>query len=274
MIDLHLHTSASDGAHEPEELVRRAWLAGVRVMSVTDHDTIGAVPRAAAAARTFGIELVPGIEITAVVDGGDVHVLGYFIDVDSAALGAFLETQRVDRVRRARALAERLASLGMPIDVEPLLAAARDAGRVVGRPQVAAALVRAGHVATVREAFDRWIGEGRPAHVSRTGVPPDAVVGLVHEAGGVASLAHPGQLDRDDAIPPLARAGLDAIEAYHPDHDEAATARYRAMAVALGLAVTGGSDFHSDLGHHAPALGTISLPADDFDRLRRRAGRR
>ena len=274
MIDLHTHTTASDGRLAPAELARQAHLAGITVLGVTDHDTTEAVPAVAAAAVACGLTVVPGIEITAVHEGRDVHVLGYFIDPASPPLLAFL-ARAARRPRAAGARHRRPAGRARlsPIDAAPL--AARRRGRQGRRP--AAALPRrsssAGHVATAGEAFDRLIGEGRPAYVPRRGATPADVVALVAGAGGLASLAHPGLLGRDDLIPGLAAAGLPAIEVYHSDHDEAAEARYRGLAERHGLAVTGGSDFHGDGGHRHAALGSVGLPEEDYRRLCARAGR-
>lgn len=266
MIDLHLHTRASDGAHEPGELVRRVWLSGIRTFAVTDHDTVAGVAEARDVARLYGLECIPGIEMTSIAEGVDVHILGYFIDPESAALADVLMAQRADRVRRLRDLAARLEALGLPIDVERIVAAT-PAGRSVGRPQVALALVRAGHVTSIRQAFDLWIGEGRPAFVPRAAPAPSQVCAVIHEAGGLAAIAHPGCLRRDDLVERIARSGVDALEVHHPDHDEPSTARYREMASRLELLITGGSDYHRDDGHHGPGLGRVSLPQADFDRL-------
>ena len=272
MIDLHLHTTASDGRCEPVELVRRAWGAGIHVLSVADHDTVAALPEIASVAATYGIESIPGIEITAVVGERDVHMLGYFFDPDSPVLTKFLEDQRADRVRRVREMADKLASLGKPIDVERLTQpSATKPGRSVGRPLVAWALVRAGHVADVRQAFDQLIGEGRPAYVARHGRTPADVLDIIHESGGIASLAHPGLLGHDELIPDLARHGLTAIEAYHSDHDTTATGHYLAVAAQYGLAVTGGSDYHGDAGHRRDGLGVVELPEEHYRVLLDRA---
>ena len=210
---------------------------------------------------------MPGIEISAVADGRDVHILGYFIDTTSAGLKAFLDRQREDRLRRVRLMGERLAALGAPIDVDPILAdAAR--GRSVGRPQIATALAAAGHVRTRDEAFDRFLEFGGPAFIPRQGTAPAQVVAIIHAAGGVASLAHPGVTRRDDLIPTLAAAGLDAIEVRHSDHDAAAEARYRAVARTRGMLVSGGSDFHGATGHRISRLGVVTLPQADFEALR------
>jgi predicted metal-dependent phosphoesterase TrpH len=266
LIDLHLHTTASDGTLTPSELVLRARAAGLSIISITDHDTTAGNEAACAAARDAGVELIPGIEITAVADGRDVHVLGYFVDGARPAFRAFLERQREDRTRRLAEMGERLQTLGAPIDTRPLLEAAAT-GRSVGRPHIAQALIDAGHVATREEAFDRFLGFGCPGYVPRCGTDPADVVAIVHAAGGVASLAHPGIAPRDHLIPRLAAAGLDALEARHSDHDEAAEARYRTLAAELGLIVTGGSDFHGDGGHRASRLGTVTLPSADFEAL-------
>ena len=273
MIDLHLHTTASDGECSPPELVRRARAAGLTVISITDHDTTAGLEPAREAARAQSVELIAGIEISAVADGRDVHVLGYFVDTGAASLCRFLERQRDNRLRRVSEMGERLAALGCPVDIEPILAAARR-GQTVGRPQVAAALVAAGHVHSRDEAFDRYLQQGAAGYVPRRGTSPAEVVAIIHEAGGVASLAHPGVTKRDHLIPPLAAAGLDALEASHGDHDAETEARYRALAQELGLLVTGGSDYHGDGGYRAAVLGSVSLPPGDLDALRRAADQR
>ena len=268
MIDLHLHTTASDGRCAPAELVERAAAAGVTVMAVTDHDTTAAVGEAAAAGRTRGIEVIAGIEITAVEDGRDVHMLGYFVDPADAQLSAFLARQRSQRIERVKAVGDRLARLGMPIDITPLLAQTKeDGGRSVGRPQIARAMIAAGYVADSNEAFDLWLATGRPAFAPRAGAPPEQVIAIVHAAGGLVSLAHPGQTAVDERIAAYAAAGLDALEVFHPDHDPASTARYGEVASRLKLLVTGGSDFHGDPSHGWEP-GAVTLPADAWRRLR------
>jgi 3',5'-nucleoside bisphosphate phosphatase len=268
VIDLHLHTTASDGRCTPGELVTRAAAAGLTVMAATDHDTTSAVQEVAALALAQGIVAVPGIEITAVHEGADVHVLGYFLDIHDTALQAFLARQREIRIARVERIAARLAELGLRVDMGPVLAEARrQASRAVGRPQVARALVDAGLVASVADAFDTWLGRGCPAFVPRAGESPEAVVAIIHAAHGLASLAHPGRTGIDERIPALGRAGLDALEAFHSDHDEVATERYRAMAERLGLLVTGGSDFHDDPSRPSIAPGSTTLPADAWERL-------
>lgn len=268
MIDLHTHTTASDGRCSPAELVDRAAGGGVTVLSVTDHDTVAGCAAAAAACAAAHIGFVPGIEITAVVEERDVHVLGYFIDTTSGELQTFLAEQRRRRVDRIREIAARLAEHGIALDVEAILAPGlTDASRAVGRPWIARALVAGGHTADVNEAFDRWLSPGRPAFVPRVAADPPEVFQRIHDAGGIASLAHPVLMKRDDRIAGYAAAGLDALEVYHTNHDAAATARYLALAARLNLAVTGGSDYHGDTEHGGGGPGTVSLPRAHYERL-------
>ena len=276
MIDLHLHTTVSDGRDSPRQLVDRARDAGVSIMAVTDHDTVGAVADVAAAAAANGMLAIPGIEITAVEHERDVHVLGYFFDPDHGALTEFLAAQRAIRIARVRAIGERLAALGLPVDLDPILAPdSANSGRSIGRPKVARAMIEAGHVANTREAFDKWLGRGCPAFVPRAGAAVEDVIGIIHRAGGLISLAHPGRTQIDMRIEALAASGLDAIEVYHSDHDAAAVARYRDLARDLGLLVTGGSDYHGDPSYGIEP-GGASLPPADWARLydaRERHGR-
>ena len=274
MIDLHLHTTASDGLLSPDALVARARAEGLTVISVTDHDTVAGLPQAARVARDLGVRLVPGIEITAVENERDVHILGYFIDPERELLAGFLREQRVDRRRRVRAMADLLGSLGFRVDVEALLTPAGDQGRSVGRPALADALVAAGHVANRDEAFERLLARGRPAFVPRCGAAGRQVIDVIHAADGIASLAHPGVLADDALIPMLADAGLDALEVWHSDHSLEQQRHYGDLAASLGLARSGGSDFHGDGTHRASHLGAIALPAEEFAALEARASRR
>ncbi len=264
MIDLHTHTTASDGALAPRALVERAYDVGIRTLSVTDHDTLAGIPEAAAEAAARGMEFLPGIEITAVHNARDVHMLAYFLDPEPAGLAPFLQRQRQDRTRRAREMSARLEALGAPIDMDDLIVDSEAAGKAVARPTVARALLDAGHVTSLQEAFDRWLAHGRPAYVPRSGVSPAEVVRLVTRSGGVAGLAHPGLLRRDGLIPELVDAGLGAIEVYHSDHDAGAQSRYLRLAGQHDLAVSGGSDFHGDDHPRARCFGRVGLPRELF----------
>lgn len=273
MIDLHTHTTASDGRSSPAELVDCAAQAGVTVLSVTDHDTTGGLAASRSACAAAGIELVPGIEITAVADGRDVHVLGYFFDPESEALQAFLTAQRERRIVRVRQMVERLAEHGVSLDVDAILAPAlASRSTSVGRPWIARALIENGYVADANEAFSKWLHHGRPAFVPRTGAAPPQVFAEIHRAGGLASLAHPVHLKHDEWIAGYAAAGLDAIEVYHSDHDQNASLRYLEFATKLNLLITGGSDYHGD-DSHGGRPGSVALPQEAFERLKARGMR-
>ena len=267
MIDLHLHTTASDGLLEPAALVERAATAGLSTIAVTDHDTVGGIAAARDAGIGFGVRVIAGIEVTAVENGRDLHILGYFFDPLSAALGRFLTAQRADRIRRVREIGARLGDLGYPLDVAPLLSAASQSGRSVGRPAIADALVAAGHCADRNDAFARLLGRGCPAFVPRQGTSPAAVVEIIHAAHGIASLAHPGISADDAMIERLVSAGLDAIEVWHSDHSAGQQQHYGELADRLNVAKTGGSDYHGDGVHRACRLGGVMLPAIELARL-------
>lgn len=267
MIDLHLHTTASDGLLQPAELVSRAAECGLRTISVTDHDTCAGLPEADDMARRLGLRLICGVEITAVEDSRDVHMLAYFVEPGSAALVEFLRVQREQRIERVRRIGQRLAVLGYAVDIETVTNAA---GCSIGRPQIADALVRAGHVRDRDDAFARLLGAGRPAFVPRRGPAPEAVITVARQAGGLVSMAHPGLTAMDHLIPRLAVAGLQALEVRHSDHDAATEARYRQLAAEQGLAVSGGSDYHGDVGHRAASLGRVTLTLEELAALEAR----
>jgi predicted metal-dependent phosphoesterase TrpH len=271
VIDLHLHTTASDGSTPPDALAREAAAAGLRTIAATDHDTVAGVAAAAAAARRAGLAFVPGIEMTASVAGRDLHILGYYLDIDNEPLLAFLSARRDDRRARVVAIGERLRAIGAPVDLAPILDVPAASGRALGRPAVARALVAAGLAADISDAFHRYLAEGRPAFVARPGVPPADVIARIHDAGGLASLAHPGKMHVDALVPDFVAAGLDAIEVHHPDHTPDDTARYLAMARAHGVLITGGSDYHGPGSGRTAGLGRLTLPPDAFAALEARA---
>lgn len=267
-----MHTTASDGRLPPADLVARAAAAGLTTISVSDHDTVAALADVRQHAAAAGVAVVAGIEITSVHAERDVHILGYFFDELDPALARFLERQRARRIDRARAIAARLSQLGYAIDIEQLLVrAGLTPGTAVGRPRIARALVEAGHVASIQDAFDRLLGLGQAAYVPRVGPTPADVVAAIHAARGVASLAHPGVTRQPQLIEPLAKAGLDAIEAYHSDHTPAMRAEALAAAERLHLAISGGSDHHGEDDRRP--LGGVTLPRADFEDLAARANR-
>jgi predicted metal-dependent phosphoesterase TrpH len=272
VIDLHLHTTASDGRSLPAELVDEAAAAGLTTIAVTDHDTVAAVSEVSEAARDRGVRVLPGIEITAVHHGRDIHILAYFVSTDNPELTSFLERQRTDRRRRLFEMVDRLERVGVPVDRDAVRQRATGSGRSAGRPLLADALVRAGHVRSIGEAFERYLGQGRPAFVAREGASPADVIALVGRARGITSLAHPGKIHDDAIIPGMVDSGLPAIEVQHPDHNDEDIGRYRQMAATFGLLVTGGSDYHGPGSGRSAALGHVTLAADDFERLATRVG--
>lgn len=268
LIDLHTHTMASDGALAPAALVELARGGGVGVLGITDHDTVAGVDEALEAGARLGVEVIPGLEISSHYHRQEVHLLGYFVDHHRAALLERLAAWRDERVQRLREMLRRLERYGIRLDAERLIA--REAGRSVGRPHVAMALVEAGHVGTVEEAFARFLAEGKPAYVPRERVPVARAIALVGEAGGLPVLAHPGTYRNDGMLPDLVRDGLVGLEVIHRDHNVPATKRYRRLAVRYDLACTGGSDFHGLPGAQAQRIGHPSLPPADLDALRAR----
>jgi len=267
-IDLHTHTTASDGLLTPEALLQAARDAGVSVLAVADHDTTDAVDAALAAGRICGVEVIPAVEINTDVDATEVHVLGYFIDHHLPWFQEFLTRLRDGRVNRAARMVEKLNALGIPIRFERVRAIA---GGAVGRPHVARALVEAGAVKTTEEAFEKYIGRTGPAYVERMKLSPQEAVTVILRAGGIPVLAHPGWGVRDEMIPELAAAGLEGLEVYYPDHTPAMVTHYLEVAARHRLLVTGGTDFHGgDLATKA-AVGSQYVPPEAVDRLKARA---
>ena len=275
-VDLHSHTTASDGALAPRELVRKAAQHGVRVLAITDHDSTDGLREAIdEAAKHPPLEIVPGLEINCDVPAGphggpsEVHVLGYCVDWEADWFQEFLREQREERRARVYRIAERLAELGMPIEPDEVFALVREGS--AGRPHVAQVMVTRGYVKSVREAFDKYLHAGGPANVPRKRLTPAEAVAIIRRARGVPVLAHPGLAGRDDMIPELVQAGLMGIETYYPEHSASQTAAYRAMCAKLGLVATGGSDYHGPAIGKAHAPGTPPIPMSVWEALRAKA---
>ncbi|MFI0353556.1 PHP domain-containing protein [Actinomadura sp. 9N407] len=267
-IDLHTHSDASDGTRPPAEVVRRAREAGLDVLALTDHDTVAGWDEAWAALPD-GLTLVPGIELSCRYDGRSLHLLGYLFDPDAPGLAGELARIRAHRLDRARSMVDRLRALGADVTWERVRELS--GGEVVGRPHVARAMVEAGVVATVDDAFTQdWIGSGGRAHVGPYPLDPVRAVQLVREAGGACVLAHPrsrkrGYVFGDEVIEELAAAGLAGVETDHPDHAPEDRARLRDVAAALGLLITGSSDDHGEMT--GDRLGSETTSPEDYAAL-------
>lgn len=265
--DFHCHSSRSDGTRTPAGLVDLAYARGVRTLALTDHDTLDGLDEArAAAARHPGMRLVPGVEISCDVPGTEVHLLGLFVDDRRPAFRAELDRMRTGRIRRGERIVEALTAMGAPVSWERVREIAGEAS--IGRPHIARALIEAGHVGDVDEAFARYLGRNSPAYVERERLVPADAVRLVHEGGGIAVFAHPPFTDGYEAVAEaLAAAGLDGIEVYYRHYDAETVASLRALADRLGLLPTGGSDFHGLDREHEHEPGDHPLRSDHIDRI-------
>lgn len=255
-VDLHSHTTASDGTFRPRRLVKRAVKNGVRVLAITDHDTTAGLSEALEEAARWSIDIIPGIEINTEFRDREVHVLGYFIDTENVDLQRRLEYVRERRQTRIRRILDRLNDLGLEVSEEDVARYAR--GDSLGRPHVAQALVARKHATHVADAFDRFIGRDRPAYVPRESLSAPEAIQLVRGAGGVPVLAHPLYLQSDAVIEELIAAGLGGIEANYPTHSLAQREHFVDMARVHNLGVTGGSDFHG------PQIKRIDVGEIDF----------
>lgn len=266
-VDLHAHTLFSDGLLTPEAVVARAVERSLAALAITDHDSLEGLARARVAAGSQ-VELVSGIEMSTALEGVDLHILGYYLDPDHDELNETLARFRQERVQRAIQMVERLVAIGAPVDADVVMTLAGPG--VVGRPHVAEALVQAGHVESVDEAFRRFLGARGEAFVPRPAFRPEKAIALIHAAGGVSVIAHPGSALPDRVVEGLAAAGLRGIEVWHPQHGAASVRRYRQLARRLGLLETGGSDFH---GYpRGIELGDLPVPASVLGPLKEAAG--
>jgi predicted metal-dependent phosphoesterase TrpH len=266
-VDLHVHSTASDGSLPPEAVVERARAAGLSAIALTDHDTLAGVPAAVAAGERAGVRVIGGCEFSSAAPWGEMHVLGYFLPSHSPELESFLERSRADRVRRAREMVTRLQRLGVPLEFDDVLVQAR--GGAVGRPHVARAIVRQGSASGISDAFDRYIGRGRPAFVDKVLPAFREIADLVHSVRGLVSVAHIKERGTRSFLERLRREGLDAVETRHPSHDPELRARLTDIALRIGLLRTGGSDWHGDPepGETHGALGSQQVPIEWLERL-------
>jgi predicted metal-dependent phosphoesterase TrpH len=262
--DLHVHTTHSDGGCSPGEVVRAASNVGLAALAITDHDTLSAVDLARPEASRLGVELIPGVELTAVRDDREIHLLGHYVDDHDPDLVASCAALREGRARRIAEMVDRLRELGLSVDLETLRRTFPRA--TLGRKHLADWLVRSGQVAGHREAFARYLGDDGPAHVAKPRVPWREAIALIRGAGGVAGLAHPPYDLRLSTLRELVDAGLGAIEVGGPGIDVRLGLRWRAWADELGLAPIAGTDFHA-ADRPGRWVGAITTPSADLARL-------
>jgi hypothetical protein len=263
--DFHLHTNYSDGTYTPEELAGHAKRCGLKAVALTDHDTMEGCARMAAACLALGVEFVPAAELTAEHDGNELHMLGFFLDGQNPRL--LTELARFQKVRQQRIheMVARLNHLGIPINAEAVFALANC--RSPGRPHVARTLVQGGWCSSLDEAFERFLRKGKPAWVPKFKISALDAIELIHHAGGLAAMAHPGLNHTDEVIPDLVKAGMDALECFHTKHSTSMTQRYLEIADRHRLLVTGGSDCHG-MSKGKPLIGSIKIPYECVERMK------
>jgi len=258
MLDLHIHSTASDGTLTPEQLVAFALEKRFTALALADHDSVAGIEPALAAAAGTDLVVIPAVEISTDHGQTEVHILGYFVDHRHPDLLAKLTAIREARAGRADAIVARLRELGVDITYEQVLQQAQ--GASVGRPHVAAALVANGHVNSPQEAFDRYLGRGKPGYVPRYKLTPQEAIALIRRCGGLPVLAHPGLVRDDELVREIIAWGVEGLEAYHTAHTAAQSARYARLARERGLLITGGTDSHGPGGSLPVEIGSVAVP--------------
>ena len=269
--DLHLHTNFSDGTFTPEELAAQAKRHELRAIALTDHDTMEGCARTATACAEAGIEFIPASELTAEQDGIELHLLGYFLDAENDTLKEQLTKFQEVRHNRIHEITERLRGLGVQLEAESVFRLANC--RAPGRPHVARAMVKEGYVGSLDEAFERFLKKGKPAWAPKFKMSAEEAIELIHHAGGLAVLAHPGLSRADETIAALIRSGLDGLECFHTKHSTYMTEHYLEAAEKHGLLVTGGSDCHG-MSKGKPLIGTLKIPYQYVEWMEQRRSQR
>jgi len=271
-VDLHIHSTASDGKLSPEDLVGKAADLGLKVIALTDHDSVDGIPPALDAVKAFPrLTFIPGVEISTDLADGEAHVLGYFIDYTSRELASALERFRNSRQGRARGMVTKLGAMGIDIDWQRVQEIAGSGS--IGRPHIARAMLEKGYIATFEEAFDKYIGHGGLAYVEREKMMPEEAVELILRSRGLPVLAHPFTVNNpEDMIKKLKAVGLVGVEVYYKDNTAAETGAMLALAERYGLIATGGTDYHGIGDSSEVMLGGVEVPLKAAERLIAMAG--
>lgn len=266
-----MHTLYSDGILTPFELVQRAQKAGLRIIGITDHDSVGALDEAVEVGRELGVDVVPGAELSAIYDDQEIHILGYFVDYHDQTLLDALAKFREGRMRRAERIVGKLNCMNIPLSIASVLA--NVTGESVGRPHIATALVNGGHAESYHQAFHKYLGDGRPAFEKKENFTPEETIRLIAESGGLSFLAHPRRTISDEVITHLVKAGLDGIEVIHPSHTSELVTYYRDIVHQYFLLESGGSDFHGGLREDDDMIGQVTIPVSSVEVMRQRLNR-
>jgi hypothetical protein len=266
--DLHIHTTFSDGAYSPRDVLQLAGRAGLTTISITDHDHVGAIDEAIAIGRDCGIHVIPGVELSASVGDVDIHILGYFLDHHNERLLEYLSHLRAERFKRAERIVGKLHNLNIPLPFNAVLEQAGDGS--IGRPHIAHALVEHGLTQSYYEAFLKYIGTGKPAYEKKFQVSPREAIALISGTGGLSFIAHPANMVDDTLLWGLIDAGVDGIEVVHPAHSVERVNYYRGIASEHFLLMSGGSDFHGGKKNGTEVLGMYSIPESQVAMMRRR----
>jgi predicted metal-dependent phosphoesterase TrpH len=266
--DLHLHTAYSDGANTPLELVDKVRAVGLFTISITDHDHVGGLDEAIKYGRSTGVEVIPGLELSAAMGEKDVHILAYFIDHRNRDLLDYLTFFRHERLKRAERIVEKLNKINIPITFESVQEQAGIGS--LGRPHIASAMMEEGLIDSYHEAFTKYIGVGGPAYEKKFQLSPEEAIRLISAAGGLSFLAHPGKYTSEVELALLIKAGLDGIEVVHPSHNEARQEHYRGVVSQYFLLESGGSDYHGGRRNDDAALGAFWVPIQVVNAMKKR----
>lgn len=263
-----MHTIYSDGVLSPYELIKKCKQNGLSIISITDHDSVNSFPDAIEYGKEFGVEVIPGVELSALVEDKDVHVLGYFVDYTNTRLLEYLEFFRIERVKRAERIVAKLNSINVPLKFESVM---ERAGKgAVGRPHIASAMVEEGYIETYHQAFEKFIGNGGPAYEKKFQLTISDAIQLISSSGGLSFLAHPGRYTTEELLHHTIKSGLDGIEVIHPSHQPSHTAYYRGVVNEYFLLESGGSDFHGGKKNDDEVLGNFYIDEDRVNMMKHR----